>query len=150
MLYLIEILHQTTTWLPVAIWGNKLYLIEILHQTTTPPWAWACSLCCILLKFYIKPQLRQSLPITFTVVSYWNSTSNHNIWIFFFFGEIVVSYWNSTSNHNRRSDVSAVRIVVSYWNSTSNHNSRTTRRRNSKLYLIEILHQTTTSGEPHT
>ena len=35
----------------------QLYLIEILHQTTT---AWRIRwlmLCCILLKFYIKPQL---------------------------------------------------------------------------------------------
>ena len=34
-LYLIEILHQTTTWIASAPrrWG--LYLIEILHQTTT-------------------------------------------------------------------------------------------------------------------
>ena len=35
----------------------SLYLIEILHQTTTSPWTWARLLCCILSKFYIKPQL---------------------------------------------------------------------------------------------
>ena len=35
-LYLIEILHQTTTLLTILIRLPKLYLIEILHQTTTP------------------------------------------------------------------------------------------------------------------
>ena len=35
MLYLIEILHQTTTDREVGNWNIQLYLIEILHQTTT-------------------------------------------------------------------------------------------------------------------
>ena len=34
----------------------QLYLIEILHQTTTRPDLLRRLLCCILLKFYIKPQ----------------------------------------------------------------------------------------------
>ena len=56
-LYLIEILHQTTTTAASILIAIALYLIEILHQTTTPkspPWR---GLGCILLKFYIKPQL---------------------------------------------------------------------------------------------
>ena len=55
-LYLIEILHQTTT---AALFSNKtlsLYLIEILHQTTTHSYYVYLHQCCILLKFYIKPQ----------------------------------------------------------------------------------------------
>ena len=56
-LYLIEILHQTTTRILFIRIGCRLYLIEILHQTTTSPWTWARLLCCILSKFYIKPQL---------------------------------------------------------------------------------------------
>ena len=56
-LYLIEILHQTTTFCAQLLFREKLYLIEILHQTTTRRrllrWLW----CCILSKFYIKPQL---------------------------------------------------------------------------------------------
>ena len=32
------------------------YFIEILHQTTTPRRATLQKICCILLKFYIKPQ----------------------------------------------------------------------------------------------
>ena len=34
-LYLIEILHQTTTWQADEQNEKPLYLIEILHQTTT-------------------------------------------------------------------------------------------------------------------
>ena len=168
--------------------GSKLYLIEILHQTTThretPVKMYRCILLkfyikpqpipiaasrrrscillkfyikpqlmsgilaaddrCILLKFYIKPQLRLCVQPTFRVVSYWNSTSNHNwmcilvIWI------EVVSYWNSTSNHNcQRRGCKSV-CVVSYWNSTSNHNFKSVWSCYFVLYLIEILHQTTT------
>ena len=100
-LYLIEILHQTTTTTLIgtktrrcillkfyikpqqAFWtllcpAVLLYLIEILHQTTTALGTRTCLLCCILLKFYIKPQLNIKALFPITVVSYWNSTSNHN------------------------------------------------------------------------
>ena len=79
----------------------RLYLIEILHQTTTHCKCIQFTLCCILSKFYIKPQLRGMGGMR----------------------ELVVSYRNSTSNHNGRGD-----------NSTP-----------VRLYLIEILHQTTTT-----
>ena len=36
-LYLIEILHQTTTPVVLLLVLALLYLIEILHQTTTVP-----------------------------------------------------------------------------------------------------------------
>ena len=101
-LYLIEILHQTTTRPSPTFRKKKLYLIEILHQTTTTLAASGSSSSCILSKFYIKPQQRV----------------RHKI------GHSVVSYRNSTSNHN--SDVQSLHC--------------------STLYLIEILHQTTTSG----
>ena len=55
MLYLIEILHQTTTIIIILLSG-MLYLIEILHQTTTGMVWYGMVWCCILLKFYIKPQ----------------------------------------------------------------------------------------------
>ena len=62
-LYLIEILHQTTTHILVVVCLGKLYLIEILHQTTTPQ-TFEAPLCgCILLKFYIKPQQVVATPI---------------------------------------------------------------------------------------
>ena len=78
---------------------------------------------CILSKFYIKPQhLSQMIGPS-----------------------SVVSYRNSTSNHNRIRLRFSERIVVSYRNSTSNHNPNFSIEFFDKLYLIEILHQTTTS-----
>ena len=77
---------------------------------------------CILSKFYIKPQLTLTRKTNDKVVSYRNSTSNHNM-----------SHWRATSQG-----------VVSYRNSTSNHNNARRQWRFQQLYLIEILHQTTT------
>ena len=57
-LYLIEILHQTTTGVQHRRGANRLYLIEILHQTTTGYNIVEIIACCILSKFYIKPQLQ--------------------------------------------------------------------------------------------
>ena len=79
LLYLIEFLHQTTTF---EIWRRckrALYLIEFLHQTTTSPRWIALSCRCILLNFYIKPQRRFEISYLLWVVSYWISTSNHNL-----------------------------------------------------------------------
>ena len=122
-LYLIEILHQTTTKFVSSIFSSLLYLIEILHQTTTSSNIGETLLGCILSKFYIKPQLRSCNKRTQYVVSYRNSTSNHNPQLLRILGPSVVSYRNSTSNHN---------------------NPKYLPNR-KKLYLIEILHQTTTA-----
>ena len=122
-LYLIEILHQTTTGDPGLAPGDLLYLIEILHQTTTTLW--------------ILRKLNK-------VVSYRNSTSNHNPISPGGFAAAVVSYRNSTSNHNQGLTRCWRQSVVSYRNSTSNHNSAGNPRPYYPLYLIEILHQTTT------
>ena len=123
-----------------------LYLIEILHQTTTPALA-SMPLCrCILLKFYIKPQLRLERELAYCVVSYRNSTSNHNYNRAAVKNGRVVSYRNSTSNHNNRSSHNIGQLVVSYRNSTSNHNGRVCNAARDSLYLIEILHQTTTTA----
>ena len=100
-LYLIEILHQTTTSMMVNLKCSLLYLIEILHQTTTAEMPVLVHGSCILSKFYIKPQQRFEIEIPNPVVSYRNSTSNHNM-------------------------PSVDSTLV-------------------ELYLIEILHQTTTS-----
>ena len=43
VLYLIEILHQTTTRRVVSSMCKMLYLIEILHQTTTSQRTWKLS-----------------------------------------------------------------------------------------------------------
>ena len=78
-LYLIEILHQTTTGAGSHILPTWLYLIEILHQTTTKRNPFLRPFCCILSKFYIKPQPSLATFGTRPVVSYRNSTSNHNV-----------------------------------------------------------------------
>ena len=100
----------------------RLYLIEILHQTTTHCKCIQFTLCCILSKFYIKPQQLLLKKETLLVVSYRNSTSNHNLRQEHRLLERVVSYRNSTSNHNLFTIIRYRYSVVSYRNSTSNHN----------------------------
>ena len=121
-----------------------LYLIEFLHQTTTFLKSIAPSCRCILLNFYIKPQRATVSGGGSTVVSYWISTSNHNVVRHRQSPFVVVSYWISTSNHNYLARLFVARAVVSYWISTSNHNEDLARRSSEALYLIEFLHQTTT------
>ena len=82
------------------------------------------------------------------VVSYRNSTSNHNVDTPVIETAEVVSYRNSTSNHNLGHCSKFLRLVVSYRNSTSNHNTLTPSLLIGTLYLIEILHQTTTFSTP--
>ena len=142
-LYLIEILHQTTTAFRDRYSESPLYLIEILHQTTTPPQVLHSKLCCILLKFYIKPQQVAQRTLPPSVVSYWNSTSNHNfprmtlLSIVLYLIEIL--HQTTTALRDRYSESRCIllkfyikpqrfrrrifcQFVVSYWNSTSNHN----------------------------
>ena len=121
-----------------------LYLIEILHQTTTERKTSIASGSCILSKFYIKPQLRLERELAYCVVSYRNSTSNHNSAFAIKLATLVVSYRNSTSNHNNCMYNEIRSAVVSYRNSTSNHNPTAIAQNMLALYLIEILHQTTT------
>ena len=121
-----------------------LYLIEILHQTTTHYGQLCRGFRCILSKFYIKPQLSALHCLQVWVVSYRNSTSNHNYPRNICLGIGVVSYRNSTSNHNSNDEHIFFGYVVSYRNSTSNHNVAVSYRSELWLYLIEILHQTTT------
>ena len=121
-LYLIEILHQTTT-LPLCFSRfSRLYLIEILHQTTTQTLPVIWHIGCILSKFYIKPQQIWHTVKYYRVVSYRNSTSNHNRPNINRKVSTVVSYRNSTSNHNGKCIECRQKKVVSYRNSTSNHN----------------------------
>ena len=122
-----------------------LYLIEILHQTTTPLHLVLLYMSCILSKFYIKPQHGLLSYYCIWVVSYRNSTSNHNSAFAIKSDTPVVSYRNSTSNHNYWQWSWFGQEVVSYRNSTSNHNRARSIYRQVKLYLIEILHQTTTN-----
>ena len=121
-LYLIEILHQTTTRNVDHSVRLLLYLIEILHQTTTLGHSSILARCCILSKFYIKPQPRKSLTL-------WD------------IGCILSKFYIKPQHCS--ANVYNL-FVVSYRNSTSNHNYDLCRYDFEVLYLIEILHQTTT------
>ena len=123
---------------------NVLYLIEILHQTTTCSKLLQLLSGCILSKFYIKPQPKASLKRAryCCILSKFYIKPQRNRR--YFDKKNVVSYRNSTSNHNRIGATYTRRSVVSYRNSTSNHNYVKDCQFNSLLYLIEILHQTTT------
>ena len=55
-LYIIRVLHQTTTVEHHVVDGRRLYIIRVLHQTTTEHACIDQAYCCILLEFYIKPQ----------------------------------------------------------------------------------------------
>ncbi len=151
-MYLIEILHQTTTLHGYSLRHSELYLIEILHQTTTEVLVTVTGWSCILSKFYIKPQLvslcvkrfDRCILSKFYIKPQRLARQRHP--------QAVVSYRNSTSNHNLLARVRELLEVVSYRNSTSNHNIWLGKGTHKRLYLIEILHQTTTRGRrelPH-
>ena len=166
-LYLIEILHQTTTHCkciqftlccilskfyikpqhPSKVFAryqscilSKFYIKPqlVLEALLLPP-------CCILSKFYIKPQLmmttREGSMRCILSKFYIKPQRVHTS----FENGLVVSYRNSTSNHNRVTINPRLRSVVSYRNSTSNHNIENGEDTLTALYLIEILHQTTTN-----
>ena len=165
-LYLIEILHQTTTSPQFMLFDLELYLIEILHQTTTiccqPFCAKCCILskfyikpqhhrgavrmgrCCILSKFYIKPQQGDGAHDGTGVVSYRNSTSNHNCpeWNVAVHGLYLIEILHQTTTmlNNARLRITLYLIEILHQTTTSNRFLYSS----SLLYLIEILHQTTT------
>jgi len=148
----------------------RLYLIEILHQTTTCGWRRLLTSGCILSKFYIKPQQTHARIRRYQVVSYRNSTSNHNMIVEAIGKEYVVSYRNSTSNHNElpcllcfymlylieilhqtttaREVIQSLRLLylIEILHQTTTFNFRP--KASPMLYLIEILHQTTTCQTP--
>ena len=127
LLYLIEILHQTTTLLRVrpALPGcilSKFYIKPQLYSI-----AWPATWCCILSKFYIKPQLAASVKTVCVVVSYRNSTSNHNVREV---RRLLASLYLIEILHQ-----TTTMFAVILWL--------------FRLYLIEILHQTTTPADAH-
>ena len=111
--------HNFRRWLGIY---SKLYLIEILHQTTTGTAYLIVTVCCILSKFYIKPQPSAKVRESLKVVSYRNSTSNHNF---------APSFAHASGLY-----------LIEILHQTTTMCSAPMLRR--QLYLIEILHQTTT------
>ena len=127
LLFLIPILHQTTTYERSGKRCALLFLIPILHQTTTAMQTSTSSRCCFSFQFYIKPQPGPHAPFYLQVVSHSNSTSNHN------------AVFRTMEALN----------VVSHSNSTSNHNVFQGVRHLPSLFLIPILHQTTTLSDEY-
>ena len=101
---------------------------------------------CFSFQFYIKPQPIRISISAHPVVSHSNSTSNHNRKIRHHKGSPVVSHSNSTSNHNRPKGLLPITMLflipILHQTTTGNRNNGNFIR----LFLIPILHQTTTSG----
>ena len=110
-------LYVAGTMLRAGCILSKFY---IKPQQPTVFFVW--QICCILSKFYIKPQLR-------------NRNVQHA-------GSCILSKFYIKPQLSRKRPNFC--CVVSYRNSTSNHNLLLGRCRTLWLYLIEILHQTTT------
>ena len=142
-LYLIEILHQTTTVLWINFFNHGLYLIEILHQTTTRAPMVDGPLCCILSKFYIKPQQFQLRDSSILVVSYRNSTSNHNWWASSWGYRVLylIEILHQTTTGKQAIFVTISCILSKFYIKPQPFKHAFFQE---LLYLIEILHQTTT------
>ena len=123
MLFLIPILHQTTTWIHRVVDPYWLFLIPILHQTTTAAVAVPIVIRCFSFQFYIKPQ---QLQIVFK--------SGYCCFSFQFY-----------IKPQRVPRSGGLLVGVSHSNSTSNHNYYARPIHVGRLFLIPILHQTTTS-----
>ena len=143
-MFLIPILHQTTTFPLSASIVRSCFSFQFYIKPQQAPSNNFIVKRCFSFQFYIKPQLDICSNMYRTVVSHSNSTSNHNKRLSASDFNMVVSHSNSTSNHNIIG-VAAVRPkVVSHSNSTSNHNISLEEARLELLFLIPILHQTTT------
>ena len=146
MLYLIEILHQTTTMPRRVLLHGRCILSKFYIKPQ--PWAdyAAQGARCILSKFYIKPQPdyceryqhRRCILSKFYIKPQLTRPVKSSSW-----GCILSKFYiKPQPADNGTSTVS----VVSYRNSTSNHNKDGSLSAKEALYLIEILHQTTTKS----
>ena len=102
----------------------SLFLISILHQTTTVNLLVPIFHGCFLFQFYIKPQQKNRT---------WPHDFRCFLFQFYIKPQLIIV-------------VQIVIRVVSYFNSTSNHNLNRGERHSRKLFLISILHQTTTAS----
>ena len=167
-LYLIEILHQTTTLILFLLMLSRCILskfyIKPQQNTRCTRKGLSCILSkfyikpqqrslqyysrcrCILSKFYIKPQLNLKTLIPLTVVSYRNSTSNHNE-----IGAILtrrmlylIEILHQTTTAESVKTVCVVLYLIEILHQTTTRPS--VAACSLRLYLIEILHQTTTDA----
>ena len=124
LLYNSSFLHQTTTTMSISKYNTRLYNSSFLHQTTTHQHCRPDVRCCIILLFYIKPQL--SRRTCFTAKGLYNSSFLHQ---------------TTTKNFD------FVTQSVLY-NSSFLHQTTTTKSMkcfDTLLYNSSFLHQTTTA-----
>ena len=164
-MYLIEILHQTTTFPPAVLPLIRCILSKFYIKPQRSANRAGRTTSCILSKFYIKPQHSWRYVACGRVVSYRNSTSNHNKWPYSKYEDLLylieILHQTTTLATDGRYPKGCILskfyikpqpdeqaaidyCVVSYRNSTSNHNISAGGSSTNSLYLIEILHQTTT------
>ena len=146
LLFLISILHQTTTLSLLHNFSWRLFLISILHQTTTARRLMPYHGSCFLFQFYIKPQLAMH-----------GCMAMHGCFLFQFYikPQQEMCEWAANGRcflfqfyikPQRLPWRIVFRWVVSYFNSTSNHNVISEYMLSPSLFLISILHQTTTKS----
>ena len=126
------------------MFSSLLYIIWILHQTTTSHVNNMSGRCCILYEFYIKPQPQSNLFLYPLVVYYMNSTSNHNgvptkstctaLYIIWILHQTTTKDWVKIL-------LQALYIIWILHQTTTHENKH---YKLLQLYIIWILHQTTT------
>ena len=137
---------ETTT----PCWGkhssSRLFLFQFYIKPQQDLSDGSKSLCCFLFQFYIKPQHIDLIRRIHESCFLFQSTSNHNRFLTISSLSAVVSYFNSTSNHNRQSTSEIVfrLFLISILHQTTT--GRAVPVESMLLFLISILYQTTTSG----
>ena len=122
VLYLIEILHQTTT----SRWENLLWMCCILSKFYIKPQRWEGKRMwiesCILSKFYIKPQLYRKYIIAGISCILSKFYIKPQLLSCFHVSTLrcILSKFYIKPQRNHRAK--RIVLVVSYRNSTSNHN----------------------------
>ena len=122
-LYLIEILHQTTTHPRLFHSFPRLYLIEILHQTTTNR-----TVVLRLITLYLIEILHQT-----------TTSADSPLFCYTLY---LIEILHQTTTGKEQSFTKAQLYLIEILHQTTTDTEEA--RRQSKLYLIEILHQTTT------
>ena len=122
-----------------------LFLIPILHQTTTDRRLLRRLFGCFSFQFYIKPQhpirMRQRRMSCFSFQFYIKPQRQ----IYWYIATSCCFSFQFYIKPQQTVSDTASRAVVSHSNSTSNHNWQTVVFEDSMLFLIPILHQTTTA-----
>ena len=114
--------HQTTTRYCCFKKDYLLCLIFFHHQTTTMYNPIITITNCVLSSFIIKPQHPTTKNLTYYIVSYLLSSSNHNrgSWTVRHVVLCLIFFHHQTTTQSLEGDADA--LIVSYLLSSSNHN----------------------------